>query len=266
MPTLKALALSSAIASFGPNAGHVDSGAPQRLGTRQDCAVELDFALPDQREEKLRHRREIGFAERADAPYARVNATIQHLGDDLGELRRQAGGAARDAAQPDEQHGAHFFRGEEIPDPDRARHHGAMLEFPDVLGSERRVDGRAEPGIQSIDRPIAGGEFLDHRAGPAQARRDRACEANVPALSGNLDEVRDADALIAELHGAGRQRSTPLALRKSAATRRGSFLSTSTWRLSSCMVGLSSSAPTRSSVSTTFRSPAISMRTTGARK
>ena len=37
-----------------------------------------------------------------------------------------------------------------------------------------RVDGGAEPGIESIDRPIAGGEFLDDRARAHQARRDRA--------------------------------------------------------------------------------------------
>ena len=84
---------------------------------------------------------------------------------------------------------------------------------------ERRVDGRAEPGIESIDRPIAGGEFLDHRAGAAQARRDRASRGTTcrPSRATSTTSATPT-APITELHGAGRQRSIPLALRKSAAT------------------------------------------------
>ena len=138
-----------------------------------------------------------------------------------------------------------------------------MLEFPDVVAGERRVDGRAEPGIEAIDRPVACGEFLDHRTGTAEALCDRGCEDNARPAPCDRDDVRNADAVSERDR---RQRSTPFALRKSAATRRGSFLSTSTWRLSSCMVGLSIRLPTLSSASTALALPAtVSSRTTGAR-
>ena len=94
----------------------------------------------------------------------------------------------RDAGEPDEQRGAHLLGVEEIADADGARHHGAALEIRDVVRRERRVDGGAEPGVQAIDRPIAGGEALDHGAGTAQARRARRCEANLPPSAATVDD------------------------------------------------------------------------------
>ena len=75
MPTLKALALSSAIASLGPSTGVAMpalAAAPPRPGMTR--AVELRLALADQRQEELGERREIGFAERADAAHAGMQA------------------------------------------------------------------------------------------------------------------------------------------------------------------------------------------------
>ena len=184
-----------------------DAGAPQRLRARQDRAVELRLPLADQREKELRDRREIGFAERADAAHARMNAAIQHRGDRL--RRTAATGRKRRARcrQPDEQHGAHLFGVEEIPDPDRARHHGAMLELADVLGGERRVDRGAEPGIETIDRPIACGESLDHRAGAARGAprplaRDEPCRPARTATTSATPTRRSPSSTAPDVSGA----------------------------------------------------------------
>ena len=149
MPTLNALALSSAIAVLRAERRAGDAGAAHRLGARQDRPVELRLALADQRQEQLRQRREIGLAERADA---RVRADARRRSawrDRLGELRREAGGAARDAGEPHEQRGAHLLGVEEIADADRARHHGAALELRDVVAARARVSTAAPSPVLS---------------------------------------------------------------------------------------------------------------------
>src|SRR5207244_13498479 len=102
-----------------------------------------------------------------------------------------------------------------------------------------------------------------------EACSDRRRDSDWSTRASHRHHVRDVDRPFADVDqpSAGRQRITPLALRKAAATARGSFLSTSTWRLSSCIVGLSIRAPTRRSASTALGLFAtVSMRTTGARK
>src|SRR5205814_705328 len=118
------------------------------------------------------------------------------------------------------------------------------------------------------DRPIACSKALDDTARTRQARRDTWRYPDSGARARHRYDVGDVDPLLADLdRRVGPQRITPLALRKAAATARGSFLSTSTCRLSSCIVGLSIRAPTRSSASTALGLFAtVSMRTTGARK
>jgi len=173
-----------------------------------------------------------------------------------------------DAGQAHEQRGPDFVRGEELADADGACHHGLALEGGDLIPGERRVDRGAQAGVQAVDRPIAGGKALDDPARPLEACRDRRRDPDNGAGARHRHDVGDPDRPLADLDRlAGRQRTTPLALRKAIATARGSFLSTSTWRLSSCIVGLSMRAPTRSSASTALGLLAtVSMRTTGARK
>src|SRR6185295_8474518 len=118
-----------------------------------------------------------------------------------------------------------------------------------------------------IDGLLARGKALDDLAGAFQPCGDGRCDANRRAVAGHGHDVGDRDRALADIDrpGVGRQRMTPLALRNWAATCRGSFLSTSTCRLSSCIVALSISASTRPSASTALALPAtVSMRTTGA--
>jgi hypothetical protein len=56
------------------------------------------------------------------------------------------------------------LRCQEIPDADRAGHHGAALEIRNVVLREGCVDGRAKPGVESIDGTLAGNEAVDDGA------------------------------------------------------------------------------------------------------
>jgi hypothetical protein len=173
-----------------------------------------------------------------------------------------------DAGQACEQRGPDFVGGEEIADTDGARHHGLALEGGDLITGECGVDRGAQAGVQAINGPIACGEALDDPARALEVYGDGRRDPDSGAGARHRHDVGDLDRPLADLdRPAGRQRTTPLAFRKAIATARGSFLSTSTWRLSSCIVGLSMRAPTRSSAATALGLLAtVSMRTTGARK
>ncbi len=235
---------------------------------RHDAAAQFRLALADQRQEELGQRAQIRLAQRADAARAGMKALAQHVANDDGEGGRETRSAAGDADQTHEQRCPNFVGGEAVADTDGARHEGLALEGGDLILGERRVDRGAQAGVQAIDRPIAGGKALDDPARAPKACRDRRRDADSGTRARHRHDVGDLDRPLADLdRPVGRQRTTPLALRKAAATARGSFLSTSTWRLSSCIVGLSMRAPTRSSASTALGLLAtVSMRTTGARK
>ena len=239
-----------------------DACALQRRGAGQAAAVELDLALADQRQEELRHRAQIGLAQGADAAYPRMQPAVQHRRDGSRHGGRQSRCAVRQTGQPHEKPGAHVVGVEEVADADGARHHRLALEGRDLVRPQRGVDRGAEPGIQAVDLAIARGEALDDRPRPRETAKNGRREADRGAVPRHGDHIVDRRRPPAELD----QRITPLDFRKAAATARGSFLSTSTWRLSSCMVGLSIRLPTFRSASTALGLPAtVSCRTTGAR-
>ena len=230
------------------------SASPWPTSGRKSCASGLRSASPSVPMRRAR----------------RMHALVQHVADGVGEGGRKAGGAAGDAGQPHEQRGAHFVGGEEVADADGARHHGLALEGRDLVLGERacrrRRRGRCS-GHRRRDRPRRSAR-RSRRARSRRARdRRREADRRRRRAPPPRHRRRRSPRLPASTARLRRQRITPLAFRKAAATARGSFLSTSTWRLSSCIVGLSISAPTCSSASTALGLPAtVSRRTTGARK
>jgi hypothetical protein len=132
------------------------------------------------------------------------------------------------------------------------------------LACQARVDGRAEPGRQAIDALAALERAQHDRARRSEAPGPTASCKRQPAKSRAIATIasiptgaaaehdRGAAGLACPCKAADASVHSPLAFRKLAATVRGSFLSTSTWRLSSCIVGLSSAAPTFSSIATIF--------------
>jgi hypothetical protein len=75
---------------LGAKRRRLDTGAAQRLRPGLDATAELCLAVADQGQEELRHRAEVGLAQRADAADARVHGLVQHVADHAGEDGRQA--------------------------------------------------------------------------------------------------------------------------------------------------------------------------------
>ncbi len=182
-----------------------------------------------------------------------------------------------DRDEPGRQQGPHLDRREGLTDANGPRADRTRLEGGNGLGVEARIDSRSQPCRQAVDAvaPIERPQHDGSRGG--QTRADRLMQTNRRVVESDRRNGLVADGLAAgdDLGVALRmpaclcseaQFTSPLALRKAAATVRGSFLSTSTCRLSSCIVGLSRAAPIFSRMATILALVAISGRTTGARK
>lgn len=183
-----------------------------------------------------------------------------------------------DCNEPRGEHRPHLDRRQGLADAHSPRADRTGLKGGDGLGVKARIDGRAQPGGQAVD-PVPPFERPQHdRAGGFEPWGDAVMQTHERAIARDRRDRLDLDRLLPENDrrgfpgalragcGSEAQFTSPLAFRKAAATVRGSFLSTSTWRLSSCIVGLSSVAPTFSRISTILALAAISGRTTGARK
>ena len=207
---------------LGSQPGRLDLRQPHRVLPRHHAALPLGLAAADQRQEELRHRAEIGLADRADAADARMQALVQHGAQGRGEGRRQSRRALRDAGEADQERGSDFFRGHKVADADGARHHGVALEFAHLFAGELGVDRSAQAGVEAIDRAAARRELFDDPAAAFQPRWHGGGEAHSGAIARHRHDIGDGNRAPANLDRppslAGGQRITPLALRKAAAT------------------------------------------------
>ncbi len=199
--------------------------------------------------------REIGLAEGSDAQNERMHAGVQHVAQRRCEAGGKPGGAAGEAGEPDEQHGADLVARERLADADGPGRHGALLEARHLLGRQPRVDGGAEAGGQAVDRSVRLRVPVDDRArrfepvahlgaedDPGAARHrhhvadgDPAADRDRRLAFARAGRVGGAPPLSACRRSLGhrarrrrRQGAMPLAFRNAAATWRGSFFSTST--------------------------------------
>jgi hypothetical protein len=209
-----------------------------------------------------------------------MDTSIEHGGDRLRQRRRQPRRAMADADKTREQHAREPLRSS-ISSPTPTARAWIARAWKAGMASRRktRIDGGAEPGGQTVDALPAFERTQHNRARSQQAQAKGFVQGDRCKFARDSDDRLDPACDLTQHDRRGRSRSrimhwrrndaqftSPLAFRKGGATVRGSFLSTSTWRLSSCIVGLSSAAPTFSSTATIFSLAAISGRTTGARK
>ena len=232
-----------------------DAGKPQRLGAGHPAAAAFGLAGADERQESLRQGREIGLAEASGAQDERMHAGVQHVAQRRCEAGGNPGGAAGEAGEPDEQHGADLVARQRLADADGPGRDGALLEARHLVGRQPRIDGGAEAGGQAVDRSVGLRVPVDDRPrrfepvshlgaedDPGAARHrhhvaddDPAADRDRRLAFARAGRVGGAPPLSACRRSLGhrarrrrRQGAMPFAFRNAAATWRGSFFSTST--------------------------------------
>ena len=132
-------------------------------GSSRSPVQQRSFA--DQREREMRERREV--AARADASLLRdrrVQIGVQHLEQQIDELRTRTGVTLGDHVGAQQHHRAHLALGKAIPDAGRVAPHEIHLQLGQPVARNGDIGQLAESGRHSVYRGVAVHDAIHDRA------------------------------------------------------------------------------------------------------
>ena len=156
-----------------------------------------------------------------------MNAAIDHRDQRVEHVLRHAGAAGRHAGNPRHQHRAHGCAIVGGADADRTCKDCAPLVLGQICCAEPLPGVGAECGVDAVQRLIAIGQAQHDVARRRDTREHRRRQRDLRAPARDGDDVGDRRGDFAA-DADRRQRTMPLAFRKSWATSRGSIFSPST--------------------------------------
>ena len=178
--------------------GDKPGGARARRAPAQQRRVVADRGVPlaDEHERQVRERREV--AARADRPAARHQRVDAAVEQRRSAARASSGGCprspwpARSRAAPSIARTARTGSGS--PTPAAWLRSRFTLQRAERVARNRRLGERAEPGVDAVDRRVAGGLPIDDRARRVDARRRPRARAptgsSSSAMASNSSSVR----------------------------------------------------------------------------
>ena len=151
-------------------------------------------SFPDHRQRKVRERREVtGGAHTPLRRDVRVNAAVQHLGQQLGQHRPHATGAAHQHVGAEQHHRAHGFDVQRIADAGCVAADQIELELPGLLGRDPHMSELSKTGVHAVDRLAARNRGFDRLSRLANGLEHFLVERNGHVAPGHGDDVRDGE-------------------------------------------------------------------------
>ena len=194
-------------AFLGLQLDRLEAGADERLGPREDVAVDLRVALADQREREVRERGEVARrADGAPARHERGHARVQAAEEQLHGLDPRARVPLGERVRAQEHRPPHHLVGVRLADAARVASQEPELELRGELGRDRLRDEPAEAGVDPVRVLAPGlGSALDELARRLQLLPASIRELRGPAPDGDVPDVRRGEVVPRQRHG-GRRR------------------------------------------------------------
>ena len=160
------------------------------------------LAFADEHERGVRERREV--ARRADAAVhrdVRMHAAVEHVAEEIDDVRSHAGSPRREGVRPEQQDRAHDVLRERRADADGVAADEVALKRAELVVRDPHGGKVAEPGVHAVHRLVPAGHLRDDLGRLLDRALRGAVETDRDVLARDRDDVGDRKVVAGEPEG-----------------------------------------------------------------
>ncbi len=176
----------------------LETGGAQRLRARQHPTADGRLAFPDERQRKVRQRREVSArTDRASCRHVGDDIRPEHRDEQLDRLDAGAGVSLRESVRPQEHRGAHDLVGVRLADPAGVTPKEPELQLGRLLRRDRLRDEATEARVDAVR--VVTDLRLEERTRGGRALASLCPQRDGPVLDRDVPDVADGEVVPGEL-------------------------------------------------------------------